>query len=79
MKPEKSFPDLETGNSTLHCKCVLLGNSLFLRVSAPVVLVEIVEHVVQDQVVAVFVLGLREGRVRVNLSLVSFATMLLVP
>ena len=33
-------------------------HSLFLRVSAPVVLVKIVEDVVQDQIVAVFVLGL---------------------
>ena len=34
------------------------GQSLFLRVAAAVVFVEIVEHVVQDEVVAIFVLGL---------------------
>ena len=34
------------------------GESLFLRVAATVVFVEIMEHVVQYEVVAIFVLGL---------------------
>ena len=57
---QKSLPGFwdQKSNTALFVRVPV--HSLFLRVSAPVVLVKIMEDVVQDQIVAVFVLGLEE-------------------